>query len=211
MTAVPFMLCVSWFASSPSLGTAVVPPGEAALYVAGGFNVTLPTLTLGATAGVSDGFDLDLRYDTHAGIVHDVAVTGRLRLSERFAAAVCIAYSFFAIEEVSGILAVRSPFSNGSTVAPDVRWTALDDGDTRVSLVGGFAVRWLTLAEDEFGTVTRDLELSVRHAFLEVGAEWTGDGASTWLRVRAVVPIEAEFRVLGYLPWIVIGRTWSVE
>ncbi len=205
------MLCAFWLASSPTQGTAVTPSGEAGLYVAGGLNVALPTVTLGAIAGVADGFDLDFRYDTHAGLVHDVGLTARFAWAERFAAAVNVSYSFFAIEEVSGILAVRAPFSNGATVAPDVRWRVLDRKDHHLSLMGGASVRWLGLEEDEFGTVSRRLEFSVRHAFLEVGAEWIGDSGSTWLRVRAVVPIEAEFRVLGYLPWIVVGHTWSLQ
>ena len=211
MTAAPFMLCALTLASSPSLGTSVVPPGTAALYTGVGFNVALPTVTLGATAGVAKGIDLDLRYETHAGLAHDVGVTGRFRVAERLAAAVNLSYSFFAIEEVSGIVAVRAPFSNGATFAPDIRWLALDRGDTQISLLGGASVRWLGLDEDEFGTITRRLELSVRHAFLEVGAEWSDPGGSTWLRVRAVVPIEAEFRVLGYLPWVMLGWTWSIQ
>ena len=204
------MLFALTFASSPNLGADVVPPGEAALYIAGGFNVALPTLSLGATAGVADGVDLDFRYDTHAGIVHDVGLTGRFAFTKRLAAAVNLSYSLFAIEEVSGILAVRAPFSNGASVAPDLRWTVMNGSDTHINLQGGFAVRWLGLQEDEFGTVTRRLELSVRHAFAEVGAEWFDGDGSTWLRVRAIVPVEAEFRVIGFLPWIVLGCTWSV-
>lgn len=211
MTVAPFMLCAFSFASSPALGTSIVPPGEAGLYVGGGFNLILPTLSFGGTAGITKGFDLDVRYDTHAGLVHDLGLTGRVRFADRFATALNVSYSFFAIEEVSGILAVRAPFSNGATFAPDLRWMVLDDSDTKVNLLGGVMVRWLALTEDEFGTVTRQLEFSLRHAFFEVGAEWIDGDESTWLRVRAVVPIEAEFRVLGYLPWIVIGHTWSIQ
>ena len=211
MTAPPFMLCALLCASSPNVGAAVVPRGEAALYAAGGINVLLPTLTLGATAGVADGVDLDLRYDTHAGLAHDVGLTGRFRPFERFAVGLNVSHSFFAIEEVSGILAVRAPFSNGSTFAPDVRWTAFQRGNTQVHLLGGLAIRWLGLAEDEFGTITRELEFSIRHAFAEVGVEWSTEEGSLWVRVRAVVPIETEFRVLGYLPWVVIGHSWSIQ
>ncbi len=210
MTALPSMLCAFLCANSPMLGTALVPEGEAALYAGGGLNFLLPTVTLGATAGVTDGFDLDLRYDTHAGLVHDVSLTGRVRVEDRFAVGLSLSHSFFAIEELSGILAVRSPFSNGSTIAPDIRWNVLERDNARVHVLGGAAVRWLRLEEDEFETVTRQLELSVRHAFFEVGAEWSGERSSTWLRVRAVVPIETDFQVLGFLPWVVIGHSWSI-
>lgn len=210
MIAAPFTLFALLSANSPTLGAATMPPQKVALYLGGGFNVLFPTLSLGATAGVSEGFDLDLRYDTHAGLVHDLSVTGRLQLGERWALGLGLAHSFFAFEELSGVVAVRAPFSNGSTVSPDVRWSFWRGTSTQVFLVAGASVRWLGLEEDEFGEVRRSLEFSLRHAFLEVGAEWLEEGASNWVRVRAVVPIEAEFRSLGYLPWIMFGRSWSV-
>ncbi|MDD9937750.1 MAG: hypothetical protein OXT09_29330, partial [Myxococcales bacterium] len=118
MTAAPFILWAFSYASSPAQGAALVPGAQGSLSLAGGLNTNVPTLSLAATAGVTEGLDMSLTYDTHAGIAHDVALSTRLRLTPGWAVALDVTHAFFAVEEAFGIHTADAPFGNGVSSSP---------------------------------------------------------------------------------------------
>lgn len=210
MMAAPFILCVYWCTTSPSLGAMSVPPGEVAFDLGGGMSAVLPTVTIGGTAGVTDSFDLGLHYDVHGGIAHDVYATARLSF-DRFALRLDLGHVFYAIEEVGGIEAVDSPFGNGaySTLAFVISF--FRDDATHVALGAGATVRWFDLVRrDDLDGLERAFDPILQSAHLEATAEWEGGGGATYVRFVASVPLQAEFRVLGFLPRIVAGRVWRL-
>jgi hypothetical protein len=208
MVMAPFILCALSCASSATLGARLVPPGQAAVAVAGGVNVLLPTLDLRAVAGVAPRLDLGVQYDIHGGIAHVVALTGRVRLASALAVSLGAAYGFFAIEEVSGIEFARLPLGQGLTLTPALHLSRCSRGGVHLSLSLGATVRVVRIAE-RLGTLDRAGDLAVEHAHAEFGAEWPRRGGVLFVRLRAVVPIQSDLRPLGYLPWVVIGRSWS--
>ena len=210
MTLAPFILCAYWCAADPTLGAVTLEPGDVSVYAAGGIDTAFPTVSLGGTAGVADGFDLDARWDTRAGLAHDFGVRGRLRLAERWAASLSVSHGFFTVEEIGGIEAADAPFGNGLAVTPGLHLSLFRPGGAHVFLGTGVIVR-MTRLENEFGTLRREVDPLLESAWLDVGVEWEGDGATTFLRLRSVVPVGADLRVIGYLPWLTIGRTWELR
>jgi hypothetical protein len=218
MVMAPFILCALSCASSATLGARLVPPGQAAVAVAGGVNVLLPTLDFRAVAGVAPRVDLGVQYDIHGGIAHVVALTGRVRLASPLAVSLGAAYGFFAIEEVSGIEFQRLPLGQGLTLTPAVHLSRCSRGGVHLSLGLGVTVRVVRVAERlgtpiqtdrTVRTLDREGDLAVEHAHAEFGAEWPRRSGVLFVRLRAVVPIQSDLRPLGYLPWVVIGRSWS--
>lgn len=107
-------------------------------------------------------------------------------------------------------------FSAAARVRLSERWATthtLSHGLFVVEEIGG-----IQSARSPFGnglTTTHSAvfsrwNLSGLHLALTV--EWAARGAGTWwLQVRALVPIQAEFSLLGYLPMVLVGRSWSLE
>ena len=46
--------------------------------------------------------------------------------------------------------------------------------------------------------------------YAELGAEWERKHGALFLRFRAVVPVQADFRVIGFLPMFTVGRSFMV-
>jgi len=87
--------------------------------------------------------------------------------------------------------------------------TGADEGP-HVAFALGATVR-MTRLRESFGELSREIDPSLESAWLEAAVEWDDDGASTFLSFRATVPIQADLRVLGYFPWITIGRSWELH
>lgn len=218
MTAARFIACVCSFATlsgcagssvdgrPPVLGGTTLAPGDTVVYGALGWDVTFPTLSAGATAGVLDGLDLDARYDTRAGLAHDFGMRARGRIARGWAASLSVSHGFFTVEEIGGIQASRAPFGNGVAIAPAVH-ASLND---TVSFGLGATLRMTRLSED-LGVLSRELDPFVESAWLDVAAEWADASGTSFVALRAVVPVQAELRVLGYLPWITLGRAWDLR
>jgi len=42
-------------------------------------------------------------------------------------------------------------------------------------------------------------------------AEWVArSGGTWWLQVRATVPVQADFKLIGYFPMVLVGRSWAL-
>ncbi|MEM9188400.1 MAG: hypothetical protein AAGF12_04460 [Myxococcota bacterium] len=199
-----------WCASEPAEGAIPVPAGEGRMHVAGGFGTLLPTFTLGGTLGVGDGVDLDLRYETYAALSHDISLTSRISLAEYWAVALSLNHVFFLIEDIGGVESADAPVGNGLSLAPSLFGSFFLDSGVHVALGASASFRFIELVRNEDGTLTRQPRLTLAHAALRVAVEWEGDGATTFLRFSAVVPIQADFRVLGYLPHISFGRSFQL-
>lgn len=180
------------------------------MYGAIGWDTTLPTVSLGATAGIAHGVDLDARYDTRAGLSHDFGLRVRVSLVEMIAASLVVSHGFFAVEEIGGIQSSRAPFGNGLALAPTLHLSTFREAGAHVAFGIGATVR-LTRLRESFGMLERDLDPRLESAFLDVAAEWEDDGATTWLALRAAIPIQADVHVIGFLPWITVGRSWELQ
>jgi hypothetical protein len=202
MTAGAFILCAWWCASSPTLGAMVAEPGAGTLHLGAGVNALLPTLDAAAGLGLGSGIDAAVRYDTHGGLAHIFGAGARFELARRLALAIDAEWGFFAIEEIAGIQARNAPFGNGASAGLALHRSIFAEGGAHVSLGAGVTARFID--EDQHVTFSLD------HATIDIGVEWPGHGGNTYLRFRAVIPIAADFPVVGYLPWIVIGRAWNL-
>lgn len=192
----PSMLCV--LSSPPALEAPAVQVG-------GGVFGLLPAATLRATLPVVDGTALLVRYDTAAGMAHDVGLAARHDFGAlRFE--LDVAHGFFGLEEIAGIHLDDAPFGNGLTTTLTALGGIETSGGHRVGLGGGLTARWTRLASD-FGVVERRFDPSLHHLHGEARVDWTN---GVFLRVRAVVPIEAELRVIGFWPQVLVGHTWSL-
>jgi len=187
-----------------------VPPAHGVLRVGGGFSALFPTVSLEAGGGVTRRLDLTAHYDTHAGLAHVYGLTARVGLPRSLAVSIDVSHSNFALEEISGIQAVRAPIGNGLTSTFSFHGSRVTAGGVHFYGGGGLTLRWLVPRERPEGTVERVFDLTVNHLYAELGAEWERKSGALYLRFRAIVPIQTELNVLGYLPWVVIGRTWNV-
>lgn len=211
MTAAPFILCVFWCASDPSLGATLVKPEQAVIFAAGGIDTVVPTVSLGARAGLTEHSDLSFRYDVRGGLVHRAGVSGRFRAAERWALGLTVAHGFVATEEVGGADLAQVPLANGLDVtAMPLLHSLFTPTGTHVAFGLGVTVGLVGLQE-ELLTIERHWDPTFESVHLQVAAEWEGDGTTTYLSFRALVPIQADFQVLGYLPWVSVGRTWSLD
>jgi hypothetical protein len=209
MIAASFILCASWCTSSPSLGAALVPPKQVALSISGGLNVILPTLRLAAVSGLTRFLDLGLEYDVYAGLVHGLALRPRVRLHRYVATSVAVSYSYFTIDELFGVQMSRAPFGNGLGLSPTLHLSRYSRGGVHLSLALGFLLGVLRTGEDG-PVVQRVAEASVQHVFAEVSAEWERKYGALFLRFRAVVPVQADFPIIGFLPMFTVGRSFIV-
>lgn len=197
MMAALYMLC-AWL-SSPPIGA-----DAATVRVGGGVFGLLPAATLRAEIPF-DGWGLAVRYDTAAGLAHDVGLTGRL---DRGAARleVEVAQGFFGVEEIAGIGLDDAPLGAGLTTTAVGLWRTATDHGHRVDLGGGLTARWTTL-DNRFGVLERRVDPSLHHLHGEVRVDWRG---GVFLRFRAVVPVEAELRVIGFWPQALVGYRWGL-
>lgn len=209
MIAAPFILCVSWCAHSPTLGAELVPPRQVALSVSGGLNVILPTVRLSAVSGITRRLDIGIDYDTYAGIVHTMGIAPRVRVHRHVALRAEVSYGFYTIEELFGVHLSRAPFGNGLSFNPSLLASYRTRGGVNISGAVGLSLRFLRI-DDTGGVIERTPEVSVQHVFAEIGAEWERKYGALFLRFRAVVPVQADFNVIGFLPMFTVGRSFMV-
>lgn len=195
---------------APTLGAATLEPSQARLRVVGGLDTVFPTVGLGALVGLVPGWDLDLDVTTRAGLAWSASARVRAGLGEHWAGRVRLVESFTAVEDLSGIQIADAPFSNRVGVEPTLAWSGPSAAGVHLAVSGGVTVRTWVARRTADGT-RRELDPAVDAVHASVGAEWTGERGSTTLAVRALTPIDPEFRVLGYLPWVTVGRTWGVR
>lgn len=179
----------------------------AAAFVAagGGVRGMLPSATAGAGADLGD-WTVEGRYDTVGGLAHDVGVITRLRLTERFDVGLDAFHGFFGAEDIGGIRQAPSPLGNGLTTALTSRYHVTTRRGVRVAPGAGLTMRWTRL-EESFGTVDRRFDPTLHHVQASIDVRWKG---GAFLRFRALVPVQADFRVFGYVPLLEMGRTWSL-
>lgn len=200
MMAALYMLCASL--SSP-------PADSAAVQLGGGVFGLLPAATMRAEAPVgqlgSAPFGLAVRYDTAAGLVHDLGLGARLDLGGA-RVELELAHGVLGIEEIAGIQLDDIPFGHGltSTALALAGWST--SGGHRVHLGGGLTARWTAISKS-LGAQERVFDPSLHHVHGELRVDWRG---GLFLRLRAVVPVEAELRVLGYWPQVLLGRAWGL-
>ncbi len=199
MTAASLMLCTLWCGDKAVFGAATAPAGAVAVHAGAGLSTVVPTLWAGVVVGVTPWLDASFRYDTYALILHVPEIGARLRLSDGLGARLAAGYGFFVVGKLAGTELAQSPVGAGLTVDAALLLSHRAGG---VSL--GFAVGASTRWVDGAG----DVGLVVRGAKGEITAEWSGESGATFLHVGALFPIQAELRVLGYFPTVVVGRTF---
>ncbi len=210
MTAVPFI--VWWCASAASAagvhGNASQPATTTSGRFEAGMAGALPTLLVGASLGVSDRVNIGAHYVTHAGLAHSLAVTGRWRAGDRYGLGLTVDESFFAVENLAGIEALRAPLGNRTAATPQAlgRWVT----EPGVELGGsvGAEVGLLRVRPTPDGAA-RAFDPALDHLWAEVAASWPRERGALYMRLRAVVPVAVDFHVLGYLPTVTIGRSWG--
>ncbi len=204
MTVAPFTL-FAFSLFSPRFAANLVAPGAAEVHAGGGINAFLPMVAVGAGAGAGDAVDFAGQYETHAGVVHVLTLGSRLRLGDRWAVGLAASDGFYALEESGGLRFARFPWGNGTSLLPSIArsWTTAKGTHVGASLAANVQLVGL---HEEFGTIERRWDPSLRDARAEISAEWGG----AFLVFRAVVPIEAEIGVIGYLPMIAAGYTWGL-
>lgn len=201
MMAALYMLC-AWLSSPVADGGDAIDP--AAVRVGGGVFGLLPAATLRAEVPV-DGITLAVRYDTAAGLAHDVGLAGRMAWG-RARVEVEVAHGFFGIEEIAGIGLDDAPLGHGLTTTASGLWRWQTRGGHTVDLGGGLTARWTGL-DNDFGVLERTFDPALHHVHGEARVDWDG---GVWLRFRAVVPIEAELKVIGFWPQVLVGYRWGL-
>ncbi len=164
----------------------------------------LPSATAGAGVHL-DAWTVEGRYDMVAGLAHDVGVVARRRLG-RFDVGLDAFHGFFGTEDISDIRQAPSPLGTGLTTALTGRYHLTTKRGVRVAPGAGLTVRWTRL-EESFGTVERRFDPTLHHVQASVDVRWKG---GAFLRFRALVPVQADFKVFGYLPLLELGRAWSL-
>lgn len=155
-------------------------------------------------ASLAAPVEIEARYLTLAGLVHDFGVGARYP-GEGWDLRLDVAHGFYAIEDLGGIDTAPAPFGNGTTSTLEARsW--LQARRVRVALGGGATLRWLRLRE-RLGTVERVFEPTLHHVHGLAEGHWPG---GFFIRLSALVPIQADFKILGYLPTLTLGRAWSL-
>lgn len=187
-----------------SILCASLSSAEAAVALGGGVFGLLPAVTVRAEAPVGETV-LALRYDTAAGLVHDVGLAGRMAWHD-IEAEFEVAHGFIGLEEIAGIQLDDIPLGQGLTTALTGLWQTTTDGGHHIRLGAGLTARWIAIHTD-LGVQTRAFDPSLHHMHAEARVDWR-DGI--FLRFRAVVPIEAELKVIGFWPQVLVGYTWAL-
>lgn len=181
------------------------PPPADAVRAGGGFIGLLPAATLRAEIGAGERVAVTARYDTAAGMAHDLGLGARVHFGP-WRAEFEAAHGFFSVEELGGIVLANAPFGQGLTTLFGAAYALHTARGHAVFFEGGLTARWTRL-EDDFGTRTRVFEPTLHTAHLGLGVDWTG---GLFLRVRAVAPVQAELKVLGYYPHAFVGYAWPL-
>lgn len=195
MTAALYMLCAL---------TSSLPAEGAAARLGGGVFGLLPAATLRAEAPLG-GFALGVRYDTAAGLVHDVGLSARYAV-DAWHVELDVSHGFVGLEEIAGIQLDDIPLGQGLTTALVGLGEVITSSGHRVRLGGGLTAKW-TAIETVLEVQERVFEPSLHHVHGEVRVDWTN---GLFLRGRAVVPVAAELRVIGFWPQLLVGRTWAL-
>jgi hypothetical protein len=196
-------------------GASLVPAGEAAVRAELGMAGALPTALVGGAAGLSPRLDLGAHAVTHAGLAYALGGTLRWRARAPWGLALALDESLYTVEDLAGIESSRSPFGRRVAITPQ--------GLATTPLASGVELGWVLGAE--LGTlrvdrvagagppyeVRRVLRPALDSVWAEVAASWPRPNGAFYVRLRAIVPVATEFHVLGYLPWVAVGRTWSVR
>jgi len=208
MTAAPFIAFA--FGSGAEAGPLVCDPGTAELQAEVGFAGALPTVLIGGRAAVSPRVDLGARAVTHAGLAYAFGGAVRWAASERIGAALLVDESFYTVEEIGGIQSLRSPFGNRVALTPQLIGAVTTGRGIDLDLGGGAEIGVLRLEQGPAATVRR-VRPALDNLWAEVRADWPRERGVLYVRVRAIVPVADPFHVLGYLPWVAIGREWGLR
>jgi hypothetical protein len=191
MMLAPYIVCACVCARPPA-------PGDWTAELGLGVYVLLPSASAGLAVEVAEGARLGLAYHTVGGLVHDFDLEGAIDLAPDWSLALLVSESLFALESFAGIETERADFGDGlaSSLSLAYRWR--DDEALALVTSAGVTLRWRGP--------------SVPAAFLEVEAGWRdGDGEDAWfLRLRAIIPVAIEAWVVGFLPWVTVGRSWDL-
>jgi hypothetical protein len=209
MTLAPSILfaCTLW--ASPSPATEIVSTKKAILFAGGGIHGLLPTLSAGAAAGLWPGADLFFHYDTHAALQHTVSFRGRLAVADRLAVSLSLSHEFFVADEISGVDLLQAPYGNGTASSAAIVSTLGRLGSARLAGSTGLSVRFTTLVRDA-GTIERRFDATIEHVYGEISATWPLATGALYLVVRATIPLGARFSVIGYVPWVTVGRSFEL-
>jgi hypothetical protein len=203
-----------WWLSTASAGgvhgAEVQPRGTGAVRLEGGMAGALPTVLAGASVGVSERVDLGAHVQTHAGLAWSLGATGRVRLSDHWGVGLTVDESLFTVQELAGIQALRAPLGNRVAATPQLLGAWQTDAGVSVGGSLGAEVGTWRLVEDPDGGAVRALRPALDHVWGEVVASWPRERGGLFVRVRAVVPVAADFHVLGYLPVVAVGRHWGL-
>lgn len=212
MTAVPFIVWGCAFAADPVgvHGAALQDPATGSVRVEGGLAGALPVLLAGANLGVGDRVDVGAHYVTHAGLAHGIGGTVRWSATETWGLGVTVDESLFTVEELAGIEAIRAPLGNRVAATPQWLGRHVGERGVEVGLAAGAEVGLWRLDPSVDGPV-RALRPALDHVWVEATPAWPRRRGALYVRVRAVVPIASQFRVLGYLPTVTVGRSWGAR
>lgn len=213
MTAVPLigLLCASSADAASVHGAFVQDPHTAALRAEVGMAGALPTVLVGGSAGLLPHVDLGAHAVTHAGLAHAFGATLRYRSeNEHLGAGLTVDESLYTVEELAGIRSLRSPFGNRLAVTPQFLAATTTPAGVELGWAAGAEIG-VVRTEEGAELVERNVRPNLDHLWGEVAASWPREHGAFFVRVRAIVPIATEFHVLGYLPWIAVGRSWRVQ
>ncbi len=208
-----FIVAVSWSrAETPAVhGAATLDRGEIVVRAEGGFAAAFPTALGGVTAGITDGVDVGVHAVTHAGVAFALGATGRWAPGDgSVAAALTVDESFFTVDEIAGIRAIRAPFGRRFAVTPAIAGRRTTSAGVDLGYTLGSGIRLLRSEETPDGA-RRRASPAIETVWGELAATWPSERGRTFVRVRAIVPVAGGVHPLGFFPWIGIGRTWGVR
>jgi hypothetical protein len=170
----------------------------------------LPTLLVGGSAGLVPDLDLGAWAVTHAGIAHAFGATVRWRPDAHLGAGLGIDESLFTVTELAGVDLLQSPFGNRTAITPQFLASTTTATGVELGWTGGAEIAVVrTIRQD--GRAARIGQPRFDTLWAELAASWPREHGAFFVRVRAILPVQAEFHVLGYLPWIAVGRSWRVR
>lgn len=196
-------------AAEPAESVPLVAPARAVISGAAGIHAVLPSLGLRVLTGAGERFDVFAGYETHAGLAHQFSLGVRWVFSQNVLLSLSAAHGFFALEEISGIDLADAPFGDGTTTTLSAVFGGFAVGNAAITFEGGLTMLWLA-SERSADRIERVFDPALQNLHFGCAARWEDGRDATFLAFRATVPIEANFRVFGYIPWIAIGRSWSL-
>ena len=116
----------------------------------------------------------------------------------------------FTVSEIAGVDLLRSPFGNRMAVTPQFLATTTTPTGVELGWTGGAEIAVVrTVRQDD--RPIRTVRPRFDTLWAEVAASWPREHGAFFVRVRAILPVQSEFHVLGYLPWVAVGRSWRVR